>query len=72
MEDLLRVQTFSFISSRIIWSLERALINLVRQDDFTSLRVFEENVTLIAERVCIDLHYHSQLYTVTQKLASWT
>ena len=33
-----------------------ALINLVQQENFTFLQILQENITLIAERVCIGMH----------------
>ena len=44
------VQVFDYY--RIIRDLERTLESIVRQEDFTNLTVFQENITLIAERVC--------------------
>ena len=43
------VQVFYF--SRIIWSLEAALVNFVQQENI-NLSLFQGNVTLRAERVC--------------------
>ena len=44
------VQVFDYY--RIIRDLETTLISIVRQENFTNLTVFQENITLIAERVC--------------------
>ena len=50
MSIFMMVQVFDYY--RIISDLETTLANIVRQENFTNLTVFQENITLIAERVC--------------------
>ena len=40
-----------FYCSRIIWSLEAALVNFVQRENI-NLSLFQGNITLRAERVC--------------------
>ena len=50
MSIFMMVQVFDYY--RIIQDLERTLTSIVLQENFTNLTVFQENITLIAERVC--------------------